>query len=374
MKLKYLVLSDIHLGHNINKTEFIIENLHKFFSTYKKELKNLDIIFLAGDIFDKLLVTSGRDFLLATEYLTYLILYCKKHNIKLRILEGTPSHDWKQSKVISTIVEKFEIDIDYKYIDTLEIEYIEQYKCHILYIPDEYKNKASDTLKEVKKLMKQQKLEQVDIAIMHGQFTYQLPGIVLESSHNEQEYLNLVKYYISIGHIHTHSVFERIIAQGSFDRLAHGEEEDKGGVVIELNPLLGNTYSFLPNKEAMVFKTYDFSKEDIEGMIKILDKDYKSYKSYSNIRLSLASEEMINKSMKTLKERYPKLTLKFIKKKTEESNKINLLDINVHVDSFQITKENIKELMDEEMSNYELNEQEKLTYNNEFKKILEEVG
>ena len=118
----------------------------------------------------------------------------------------------------------------------------------------------------------------------------------------------------------------------------------------------------------------DFSKEDIEGMFKILDKDYKSYKAYSNIRLSLASEEMINKSMKTLKERYPKLTLKFIKKKTEESNKINLLDINVHVDSFQITKENIKELMDEEMSNYELNEQEKLTYDNEFKKILEEVG
>lgn len=374
MKLKYLVLSDIHLGHNINKAEFIIENLHKFFSKYKKELKNLDIIFLAGDIFDKLLVTSGRDFLLATEYLTYLILYCKKHNIKLRILEGTPSHDWKQSKVISTIVEKFEIDIDYKYIDTLEIEYIDQYKCHILYIPDEYKNKASDTLKEVKKLMKQQKLSQVDIAIMHGQFTYQLPGITLESSHNEQEYLNLVKYYISIGHIHTHSVFERIIAQGSFDRLAHGEEEDKGGVVIELNPLLGNTFSFLPNKDAMVFKTYDFSKEDLETIIKILDKDYKSYKPYSNIRLALASDEMINKSMKTLKERYPKLTLKFIKKKTEENQKINLLDIDVHIDSFQITKENIQELMDEEMLTYNLNEMEKCIYLSEFKKILVEVN
>ena len=83
--LSYLVLSDIHLGHRHNKTEFIIHNLREFFKDYHTQIKKCRIIFIAGDIFDTLLTTHGDDYLNATEWLTELILYCKHNKIKLRI-------------------------------------------------------------------------------------------------------------------------------------------------------------------------------------------------------------------------------------------------------------------------------------------------
>ena len=34
--IKYLVISDIHLGHNINKTEYIVNNLRDYIFKNKK--------------------------------------------------------------------------------------------------------------------------------------------------------------------------------------------------------------------------------------------------------------------------------------------------------------------------------------------------
>ena len=122
MKISYLVLSDIHLGHNINTTENIINNLQLYFKDNYKEFSKLDMICIAGDVFDKLLVSSSIDFILSTEWLTELIVFCKQHDIILRILEGTPSHDRNQSKVITSIIKKLNMRID-----TLKFLYLIMY-------------------------------------------------------------------------------------------------------------------------------------------------------------------------------------------------------------------------------------------------------
>jgi DNA repair exonuclease SbcCD nuclease subunit len=98
MLVNILNLSDIHLGHDKNKTEDIILNLRRFFKTYNSKLKTLDLLTISGDIFDKLLTTNSADYHLAYEWLTELVLLCKRYGIKLRILEGTPSHDWQQAQ------------------------------------------------------------------------------------------------------------------------------------------------------------------------------------------------------------------------------------------------------------------------------------
>lgn len=363
--IRYLVLSDIHLGHNINKTPYIINNLHNFFINYRKQLKFLDMIIIAGDTFDRLLMTSSIDFIMATEWLTELVTYCKDNNIILRILEGTPSHDWKQAKVITTIIEKFNIEIDYKYIDTLYIEQNNKLGLNILYVPDEYKHSAKDTYKDVLKLLKQNKLKEVDIAIMHGQFHYQLPQVKLESSHDEDNYLNIVKHYINVGHIHTHSSYERIIAQGSFDRLAHNEEEPKGAVLVELNNNTDNKYIFLTNENAMVFKTFKFEKEDIENIIKTLDKELNKLPINSNIRIIAKSEKFLSKDLETIIKRYSDYKIKFDKK----DNKIittSLIDDVININSFSITKENIKELLLTELKKYNLTNKELEIFDNEL--------
>ena len=371
-KISYLVLSDIHLGHNINKTEYIINNLQTYFKDNYKEFSKLDMICLAGDVFDKLLVSSSVDFLLATEWLTELIVFCKQHNIILRILEGTPSHDRAQSKVITSIINKLGIELDYKYIDTLYIEHHEVLGINILYIPDEYKHKAEDTYKEVMEMFTERKLKKVDIAFIHGQFHYQLPMVKLDSSHNMEDYLNIVKHYISVGHIHTPSVYERIIAQGSFDRLAHNEEEDKGGVIITLTDK-GSSFKFVYNKNAMIFKTYKFENESLEEITSILDKDVKKLKDRSNIRIISNSEEFISKNIQEIRNRYPTVNIKIEKPKTKEENKFNIIEELPKIETFCITRDNILELINNEISKYNLTDKEINELKSEVKHVIENI-
>lgn len=353
MIFKYLVISDIHLGHNINKTPYIVSNLKSYFRDYSKELNNLQAIFLAGDIFDKLLPNSSGDYLLAIEWLTELILYCKHNKIKLRILEGTPSHDWNQARLISSVIAKLNIEVDYKYIDTLHIEYLEYENLYILYVPDEYKKNAKDTYEEIKLKLQELNITQVDIAIMHGAFHYQLPMVKLESSHTEEDYLNIVKYYISIGHIHTPSVYGRILAQGSFDRLAHNEEEDKGAMLITITDVSDSYYKFLKNKNAMVFKTIKFKNESIDKICNTVRSTLSKLPMYSNIKIISEVEEHLSSALKILTKEYPTYNIKIDKIKNK-NNTTELVKQEVLKNSISITKDNIKDLLLEEVKKYNL--------------------
>lgn len=354
MKFKYLVLSDIHLGHSINKTEYIINNLKVFFLDYAKYLKDINAIFLAGDVFDKLLVSSSDEFLLINKWLTELLLYCKKNNLMLRVLEGTHSHDWNQAKVITNIIEKLNLNINYKYIDDIVIEKNTKYNINILYVPDDYNPDAKITFNVVKERLQENLLKQVDIAIMHGQFHYQLPGITLLSSHTEDDYLNIVKYYINIGHIHTCSFNSRILAQGSFDRLAHNEEENKGGIIVSIDTQKENSFKFLVNKHAMIFKTIDVNNLTLEELLKILDKEVTKIPFNSSIRL-LGNNEHIN--LDQLRKRYSNITIKLERKKDKE-NKIKLIEDEIKTEGFSITKENIKTLLFNELQKHNLTTKE----------------
>ncbi|EPU3828969.1 hypothetical protein ACVWU4_000950 [Campylobacter coli] len=367
--MKYLVLSDIHLGHNINKTELIVNNLRLYFKENYVIFSKLDYIFLAGDVFDKLLLSSGSDFMLANSWLVELVMFCKEHNIKLRILEGTPSHDWKQSEVVYSIISKYAKDLDYKYIKTLFIENDNGF--YILYVPDEYKPNAKDTYKEVLKLLADNNIKKVDIAIMHGQFTYQLPGIDLPSSHNEEDYLNIVKHYISIGHIHKSTVNGRILAQGSFDRLAHNEEEDKGGMCIILDKDKGDSFSFIVNKHSMLFLTYKYDNIEEDELLKDIDKKIKKLPMYSNVRLILNSNLLINKSIKELNKKYPNIKLKIESKDKVNNNILNHVikqeDIPI---GLEITKDNIKDLLYKELEKYNFNNKDMGIINNILSNVI----
>lgn len=172
--INYIVLSDIHFGHKKNTTEEIIHNLNVFFGLDINDFKfkNHDIIFLAGDVFDSALDYFDPDVARITHWFNSLMSACEKYNIKLRILEGTRSHDWKQSKNLIPIA-KLHKGLDFKYIEVLSIEIMEDLKLSILYVPDEWSTDSEDTYNQIEDLLKKENLKEVDIAVMHGLFDYQ---------------------------------------------------------------------------------------------------------------------------------------------------------------------------------------------------------
>lgn len=301
MKIKYLTVSDIHLGNRLVPTEYTITNLKR--ELFADDKKDLDILFIAGDLFDMRLDFDSPEVHCIIVFLTQLLLFCSENKIKLRVLEGTPSHDWRQSQVITKLNSTLKEPCDLKYYPILIIEHMVDLGIYILYVPDEWTNKEEELIKDINLQLKEHSIKQVDIAMMHGHFKYQsihMPDSSIKF--DEAYFLNLVKHYINIGHIHIHTHYERIIAQGSFERLAHSQEESKGYTIAQIDTATNKrSWDFCINKNAMIFKTIKVTN----GMnINKLDKLISKLPKNCFVRLAMKKDHPLNANFEELKLRY----------------------------------------------------------------------
>lgn len=351
-EIKYLTLSDVHLGNNRTKTNHILQSLNIFFDNFtsKSKFKDLDIIFIAGDLFDTLLDFSSKEIDEIVLWLSRLVLFCSRFEIKLRLLEGTPSHDWKQSKIINTIYDMLEIKIDLKYIGSLSIEHIKDLDLHVLYVPDEWSSDASITFEQVKLLMEEQNLDQVDIAIMHGCFHYQIPQIKSKKNHNEWDYLGIVKYFINIGHVHVFSTYERIIAQGSFDRIAHGEERPKGATVCTIGK--EPSFEFIENKNAKIYKTIRFRTNDLDESLVYLDKKIANLPNDSYVQIKTKTDHPLYIGIDRFKLEYPFFIFSrsSLKEEDEQLKTIKILELEDAYVPITITSDNIVQMLSDSVN------------------------
>lgn len=326
-----LTLSDIHLGHKKNKTEDIILNLRRYFKRYHSQIVKCDLILITGDTFDKLLSANSSDYISSLKWLSELLVYCKDYSIKLRILEGTPSHDWKQVKSLYEIIGKLNIDVDFKYYEELDIEYIEDLGINILYVPDEWKPTPSAIYKDVLEKLKEKKLTKVDIAAMHGAFSFQLPDFI-QHTLNPADYLNVVDGPILIGHVHIRSVYKRIIVPGSFDNLTHSDDGlEKGGVFIKYDVDSKKfTFDYKLNKHALKFTTIDMGNGDIDVVVKRLSKYSKTENMFVRIMVDVGNRIIENKL--ELRTMFPNLNIDISENKVRDNHDTNkVTDINIPV-------------------------------------------
>jgi len=185
---------------------------------------------------------------------------------------------------------------------------------NVLYVPDECRHTAAMVEEGVEQTLDEAGLKEVDIAIMHGMFEYQLGTIPMNAKvHNEAWYLARVKNYISIGHVHTMSQRDRILAEGSFDRLAHGEEGPKGAMLLtEAKP--GEwIHLFIENTLAKTYVTLQVAGS-IESVLEKIDKKVRKLRDGSYVRIQALATHPIFQGFETLRQKYPRLT--FSKKAT----------------------------------------------------------
>lgn len=254
--IRILTLSDVHLGHRKTPTSHIIENLEAILT--KDRLSNLDLIIVAGDLFDHAIGFSEEDTLLILRFSILLLSLCATYKISLRILEGTPLHDRGQSKHLEVFNHAAKYNVDFLYVDKVFIEKNERFNLNFLYIPDEWHPDPDQTWIDVKQSLAESNLETVDMTIMHGMFEHQVPKACPVRPHNNSRYESITDRFVIIGHIHQSSKRGKIIAPGSFDRLRHGEEEIKGcwQITLKKNKKLDKVV-FIQNKLAKEYRTID---------------------------------------------------------------------------------------------------------------------
>ena len=260
-QFRAVVFGDVHIGHRQTPTDHILNVLYDMLGDLLPG--DVDVCIIEGDLFDTLLYLNDHYLGEIEIWICWLLKICHQYNVALRVLEGTPSHDMKQSQIVERFLKRADFDIDYLYVDDLYVEHNTQWGMHILYLPDEWSTHMDKCYTGAKEALKIAGVEQADFIVMHGAFDYQLPDIPGIETHNSSLWQDLVKHHIFVGHVHQFSQHGKIIATGSTDRLTHGDEGDKGMTLYTLTPQ-GAKIDFIVNRQARIYKTIDCTQLDVE--------------------------------------------------------------------------------------------------------------
>jgi DNA repair exonuclease SbcCD nuclease subunit len=346
-ELRIASASDLHLGHAKNPPQEMVERLMKAFPR-DAETAKLDVIVLAGDVYDHLLNLPHDSVNVIDDWIIYMLRLCRAMDIQLWVLRGTPSHDRDQSARFEWLNKALEINCDLLYVDTLRIVWMPKFGIHVLFVPDEWNDSAEKTLEEVHDLMRQQGISKVDYAIMHGQFEYQLPPVVQAQKHSSEEYLKIVDKLIFIGHVHLFSRHDRIIAQGSADRIAHGEEGPKGHVRAIVRANDDYEIQFVETEDAKIFKTIDCRNLSFDDSHEKVLTDTVSLPDGSHVRIVADIGNPVLQSIATYEKEKPYFFWTGLGKAEEDltfTQQVQLLQEKEQYVPIEITRQNVQKLI-----------------------------
>ena len=335
-------IGDVHLGHHNTDTAHIIANLYREFPD-NEAFGELDLFIIAGDLFDRQIDYSDPNVELIDKWMNDFLLQCKKHNVILRVLEGTPSHDWQQSA--NMVYANHTIGANLKYTEVLSIEYIAELGIHVLYVPDEWKHEPDDVWLDVQRVMAEHQLEQVDFTVLHGAFEHQLPDHVPAPKHSCERYQNITRCFVFGGHIHKRSQNGNILAAGSFDRLSHGEEEAKGHLWVRTKADGRHEIKFVENRNAKQYVSVECSGDSLDLATDKIQQTVLRLPVGSHVRVLANKTDPIILSLNELKTRF---TEHFITTKVMDQDKGKREAVDRIITPFTpaaITPDNIFDLM-----------------------------
>jgi len=300
----FLIVSDVHSGHKRNP--FILDNLKVWLKEYV-EKHTPDYVFFLGDFTDGQQQMYSKASLALYEFIRWYLHFAKSKGIVTYLLNGTPSHDWKQHELFRHFNNLFGINAIVYYIDKLSIVTLEN-GLNALFIPDRWNGDSSKTLEEVYELLKERNLDQVDYTFVHGEFDFQLP-VTSAAAHSSVAYLAITRYFIHTGHIHNDKTFDRIISTNSFDRIRFGESERKGGV---LSTLIGDqaTYQRLYNDNALPFITINSEADDLMMLYSEIER-VGHVKSGSQFKIIMKEALYLANVFREIDRRYPTYIIQY---------------------------------------------------------------
>ena len=357
-KLRIASFSDIHLGANRTTTPEILAGLYDAFN--KNQLfENIDVLIIAGDLFDRLLEVNNEHLTSIIVWMSYVIQQCERKDITLLVLAGTKSHDRDQNELWVSTARAMRSSCKLHYANTLSIEYFKDWDMNVLFVPDNLNPDSSVTWAELEELMEAKGLKKVDFAVMHGQFQHQLPEFISEKSpatHKNSNYLNIVEHYIFVGHIHTHSVYDRILAQGSFDRMAHGEEEPKGFLMAEIN-LRGNVsddwFTFIPNPRAKKYITINCMGLELDQALVKIAQEIEILSDGEYARIEAEKTSPIFSNMEEVMKMAPLVKWSTLKRDLEQEAQEKVIDAQPELQEWKpirVDKTNIVEVVQAELA------------------------
>ncbi len=369
LTFKWLWVQDVHFGVTSVPIGAITASFKCVYEAAKR--RGISKVVFGGDVTDRPL-SLVNDY--ASEYMQFIIWLLKdafENDIEIIIIEGTPSHDWKQARLFEQMKKELGIDVKLVYITKLTIIHLEDFG-NVLVVPDQWRPLASTTYNEVLTLLKEKELEQVDYAFMHGSFNYQVPKFLRSrlDLHDEDAYCKLVKKGIFIGHEHSYSTYKNIYCAGSLERTKHGQEEEKGAFFVE-ERLTGKLHvEFLRNSKAQVFKDVLVDGLTSDEILSKIEDMGINLEQPANIRLVVMRDvQVVSEFIKKYKLLYPEIkwSLKNVSSGNEKNEDFQLEQADIEFQQINLDRSAITSFL---MKRIEEKYPEKVS---QIKSLLEET-
>ena len=302
-EVKVIALSDIHFGHKKCYTEHMVSSMNKWFRENMSVIAQADLFVITGDIFDSLFYLPQKDTLLVLMWMRDVQHICRQNDVILVVLDGTDSHDRKQSAIFEALIPRDDTLL-YYYMDTLSILELPTLDMNIMCVPDEWSDNPEDTAVEARDLLARYGLVKADLILMHGAFPHQLPDIPGIDFHDPEAYISMTNTYVINGHVHKYQVYkDTLVSPNSFDRICHGEEDDKGGLHLTLRNSGKSEHTRLINHNAMDFRTLKLGGDTVINSM-LIDKLTGDLSPGSHIRIKATVEILKTIDVVTLTRTY----------------------------------------------------------------------
>ena len=215
-----------------------------------KNLQQLDIISINGDLFDRRYLANSEVITCVNLFMSDLIDLCDEKECSLILIHGTESHDSHQFNIFYHY--KNNSDIDLHIIE--KAQFINVMGKEILCLPEEY-NKGKAYYEELFRS------KEYDACYMHGTFVNSIYGKSYEDlGSNKEPVFSMRNFWrckgpIMAGHVHIAQCLEKhVYYSGSPIRWMFGEEDPKGFMILCHN--LDTQYYYVHFEEIKSFR-YD---------------------------------------------------------------------------------------------------------------------
>lgn len=258
--VKIVELNDLHFGGPA--TFKMVEELNLFLDYIKDN--EVDIVVFGGDYFDRKMSISDPLALAGFDFFKKVLNIVKEKNIKLRVIEGTQSHDMFQPRIFDTYIldENGNPMIDYKYFETIAVE--EVLGLRILYIPEEYPINHEEYYKPYQE-------GQYDFIVSHGTWDFINFGGMVDNDRNDlhtapvlraKDWMHALEHGICVsGHIHGRHIYkkknvDKIIYPSAFTAWSFDQISPRGFISLEINPETHKiSYQLIENTASPKFAT-----------------------------------------------------------------------------------------------------------------------
>jgi hypothetical protein len=246
-------------------------------------LKDIDLLVLAGDMTDTELSLASLEAQHVIEFFIRLYQECEKNDVDICLLRGTVSHDRDHLRILKSLHATYKFKNKLHYHETIGLTEITHLGLKIGFLPDNLPYKTSnEAIAVLKELMHKKGWDMLDYVVFHGYAKHVLPtGMDHADTIFDIEQFDFVKRAVMAGHVHTPSLKSHRFSNdhelhffynSSFERLAHGEEEDKGFMLVTEDGD-DTEFKFVKNPYATGFFTFDlYAYDKSEDIFRIFEE------------------------------------------------------------------------------------------------------